>query len=284
MERRIRYAAKMSELLHPELDATVLRPGLEATEEAICAEFARLAYRRYEKPGADRTHVEATVAIVGFTETAFFSVAGSQAFGACNPGDGRVIVSFRGTQADDVRDLITDARFVPVPWRKGGEAHGGFAKAAEELLAAGLEAWLRARADRDRIYAGHSLGAALAALAATVEMPRRLLTFGSPRVGDARFAATLGGIDCRRYVNCCDVVTQLPPPFAGYRHAGTLRYIDRLGVLSGLSSDDDIAHDQVLARLDYVREHVFAPGDVPLRDLADHAPGNYVYALFGIAA
>jgi hypothetical protein len=282
MERRIRYAAKVTELLRPELDSTVLRAGMQATEDAICAEFARLAYRRFEQPGADRGYVEVAVATAGFTETAFFNVTGSQAFGACRPTDGQVVVAFRGTQADDIRDVITDVRFVLQPWRTGGLVHSGFAQAADDLLASGLKAWLVARAPLNRIYVGHSLGAALATLVATVETPRRLVTFGSPRVGDSRFGSKFAGIDIQRYVDCCDIVTRIPPPFAGYCHVGSLRYIDRLGQLSSLRNDDDIGHDQDHARLDYFQDYQFVPGDVPLRDLADHAPANYVYALFDI--
>jgi hypothetical protein len=284
MERQIRYAAKVSELLQPEFDPTVLRPGLQATDDAICAEFARLAYRGYEQPGTDRQYVEAAVATAGFTECAFFNIKGSQAFGACNTHNNSAIVAFRGTQAKDIRDVITDARFVPMPWPTGGAAHSGFAQAAHDLLDSGLEAWLHARASSNRIYTGHSLGAALATLAATVERPQRLLTFGSPRVGDAQFATRLVGIDTQRYVDCCDLVTRIPPPFGGYTHIGALRYIDRLGQLSGLQNEDEIDHDQDHARLDYLRDFQFVSGDVPLRDLADHAPANYVYALFAIPA
>ena len=44
------------------------------------------------------------------------------------------------------------------------------------------------------ILAGHSLGAALATLAATVFPPALLVTLGSPRVGDAEFVAALAEV------------------------------------------------------------------------------------------
>lgn len=41
--------------------------------------------------------------------------------------------------------------------------------------------------------------------------PARLITFGSPLVGDARFRKLLEHMEVRRYVDCCDVVARVPP-------------------------------------------------------------------------
>lgn len=57
---------------------------------------------------------------------------------------------------------------------------------------------------------GHGLGAALATLMASVRTPAALYTFRSPKVGDADFVATLAPIKSYRYVNCCDLVPQIP--------------------------------------------------------------------------
>ena len=46
----------------------------------------------------------------------------------------------------------------------------------------------------------------------------------------------------------------------------------------------DIDHDQDLGRLDYFHDYALIPEDVSIRDLADHAPANYVFALFGTPA
>ena len=65
-----------------------------------------------------------------------------------------------------------------------------------------------------------------------VRKPSRLITYGSPRVGDSEFVSTLGGVEISTYVDCCDIVTQLPPQIAGFSHCGQLRYIDRMGNIS----------------------------------------------------
>src|SRR2546430_3865218 len=38
-------------------------------------------------------------------------------------------------------------------------------------------------------------------------------------------------VDHGRYVDCCDLVTRVPPEFLGYVHVGALRYIDRNGTV-----------------------------------------------------
>ncbi|CAN0119838.1 unnamed protein product [Ectocarpus sp. 4 AP-2014] len=82
---------------------------------------------------------------------------------------------------------------------------------------------------------GHSLGGALASLAAydidknfTLPDPTTLYTFGSPRVGNGVFARKL---DSRvkhhfRLVNDGDLITALPRFFGTYKHAGCKVVVD----------------------------------------------------------
>jgi len=53
----------------------------------------------------------------------------------------------------------------------------------------------------------------MATLSASALRERRptLVTFGSPRVGDAEFARPFRDIPGARVVNCCDVVARIPP-------------------------------------------------------------------------
>jgi len=60
--RTIRYAPQKQSLFHPELDPTLLAPNAQPPMDALCAEMARLAYRRFEQTDADRTFVEQAVA------------------------------------------------------------------------------------------------------------------------------------------------------------------------------------------------------------------------------
>ena len=282
--RTIRYAPQRQALYHPERDPSLLSSGVSPQLDALCAEMSRLAYRRFETDSAEAQFVTRAVGCAGYDQTAFFSSGSSQAFAAANTAARSAILAFRGTQSDDLRDLITDARFHPVPWPAGGMVHSGFADAANALLDHGVRAWLQEHAGWNLVHTGHSLGAAVATLTASTAPPRHLVTFGSPRVGDGSFAQTLDGTEVRRYVDCCDLVTRVPPPGPAYGHVGVLRYVDRRGIVGGIDDADAIDHDQDMGRLDYFHDYALVPEDVAIRDLADHAPANYVYALFGTPA
>jgi hypothetical protein len=130
-----------------------------------------------------------------------------------------------------------------------------------------------------RIFTGHSLGGALATLAAAIFQPACLITFGAPRVGDAAFGATMSGVESRRYVGCCDMIARVPPELLGFRHCGELRYIDRNGVIHQSPSADLIIQDKRLGRSDYAENYATRHGALRLRDLADHAPLNYAYPI-----
>ncbi len=114
-------------------------------------------------------------------------------------------------------------------WPTGGRVHDGFKRALLGFWPQILPA-LR-QCHRPIFYTGHSLGAALATLAASLRPPRALYTFGSPRVGDRRFARTLAALPVFRMANARDIVASLPPagfPF-GYRHAGRKCSLQSLG-------------------------------------------------------
>ena len=100
-----------------------------------------------------------------------------------------VIVAFRGTEPDEWQDMLTDAKIKLVPWRTG-KVHRGFKEAIDEIWPR-LEAELNALSPGRTVwFCGHSLGAALATLAADrYPQTRGVCTFGCPRVGDQTFAA-----------------------------------------------------------------------------------------------
>lgn len=82
------------------------------------------------------------------------------------------------------------------------------------------------------MFTGHSLGAAIATLAAAdyAETFRhtRLITFGSPRVGNRSFAEYVNQhVWTRRHVNNNDIVPRCP--YVGYWHVGKCSYFDRFG-------------------------------------------------------
>jgi triacylglycerol lipase len=151
-----------------------------------------------------------------------------------------VIVAFRGTEPDDWQDLFDDAQFGLAPWdRPGTSVHAGFKRSLERVWQ-GLKLRLDALSASRRIwFTGHSLGGALATLAADrFPTSAGLGTIGSPRVGDSAFALSFDarfGSRALRYVSDADLVTQVPPPLPLlYRHLGGVRHIDRNGDVSTL--------------------------------------------------
>ena len=144
-----------------------------------------------------------------------------------------LVVVFRGT--DDVTDWLynLNAQKAKHHW---GCVHQGF-----------LGAWFAIKRQvlaevegGEVLFAGHSLGGALATLAAA-DVPgqtRAVVTFGSPRVGDAEFvdeyAKTLAGVT-RRYHYRFDPVPMVPAYMMGFRHVVNPRWHDGNALRDGIS-------------------------------------------------
>jgi predicted lipase len=81
------------------------------------------------------------------------------------------------------------------------------------------------------IFAGHSLGGALAILASLFVVKNgyknkkdiMCITFGSPRVGNKKFVEEFNKYvsNIMRFVNYGDLIDTLPPTFIGYKHIDT---------------------------------------------------------------
>lgn len=152
-----------------------------------------------------------------------------------------VIVSFRGTEVDDLQDVLDDARFALVRWNEAGaKVHHGFREAFERIEPHLADALASIGSERTLWFSGHSMGGALAVLAADrFGRANGILSIGSPRVGNAAFATAFNArfaAVTARYVSNRDLVTRVPPrrPF-GYEHVGELRQIDANGEVSGVA-------------------------------------------------
>jgi hypothetical protein len=274
--RKLDYTASRDAVYRPEIGATVFRHGDSPSDDLLCAEASRLAYKKFESDPAAEAEIVDALARVGYSRAAFFSRHGTQAF-AAEGLRSSVLLAFRGTEQNPL-DFVTDLETLPAPWRAGGRVHAGFARALGEVWPQ-LESWLQPRPGR-WLFTGHSLGAALATLAASLSKPARLITFGSPLVGDAIFCATLASVAVDRYVGCCDMVCRIPPEQLGFRHVAFPAYIDRAGNRRTGVSAAEMIGDQIQGRAEYWAEHAWKVGNVKNRDLADHAPLNYVAALY----
>lgn len=182
----------------------------------------------------------------GFAQRRFFDRNETQ--GVVAASDSMVLVAFRGTEPDKMQDIAADAkvRMVAGP---AGEVHRGFAAALDEVWdnddaeQSVLKTVLEFRtANQPILITGHSLGAALATLAAArLKLENNtdvagLYTYGCPRVGDKTFAAAFDNAMkalAFRFVNNNDVVTRIPVPLRllPYSHVGQLQYFNVKGVL-----------------------------------------------------
>jgi triacylglycerol lipase len=162
------------------------------------------------------------------------------------------VLVFRGTQGR-ISNWLFNLSTTLSPWPSGGNVHKGF-----KLLL--LEAWGEivhhlSGLPEPVYYAGHSLGGALAVLAASLKKPEAVYTFGSPRIGNCDFVNSIKHINIYRVVNPRDIVAGVPP-VPGVMHVGQPQYL----------SNSKASTSQ--------RSWFEAPGF-----LADHSPSNYTVQL-----
>jgi hypothetical protein len=279
LTRTYRYDSSRDALYRPHLNHDFFPVKNGMPDDLLCAECSLLVYKQFEKDPDEKLEVQNALLSVGFSEVAYFNRDGSQAFAAWNPGSGTAVVAFRGTEQDDFTDMAHNLEAFSRPWPKGGKVHEGF-KEYLDLIWPDVDRWIEEHPGR-LLFTGHSLGAALGTLAASLRTPAKLVTFGLPRVGDSDFVKTLSGFDIARYVDCCDLVTRLPPSSLGLAHVNqdSPLYIDRRGEIKPNATPEFINDDREAAREEYLLHETWRRGTAAVRDLADHAPINYVYAL-----
>ena len=210
-----------------------------------------------------------------------------------------IVLAFRGTQVDDfmasIIDWAVDAQIFPVLDGHFNLVHAGFLAAVREVWTDILAhvTGLQARKPRPFWIAGHSLGAALATLAANLctDAPNRLglaglYTYGSPRVGDTAFGRR---IPCPvwRFRNNSDLVTHVPLGLV-FRHIGELEFIDAAGHAHvAVSGTDKLFLEATTIHLSPAEAHTMSRllqlsgGGLPLPGfIADHAPINYAIRIW----
>ena len=279
------YDPSNEALYHPERHDTLFASGQTYPPVQLAVEAARLAYYRAEVSPTERDRLVDALGRAGFGDLVFFSNPGSgaAAFAARCHRDGSALLSFRGTQPDNYKNWLADVEFPHVAWpESAGRVHEGFAGDFRSL-APQILTWMEAaKPDAHKlIVTGHSLGAAMATLAATLWRPEWLVTIGSPRVGDAVFAATVKATHIVRFVDCCDGVTEVPPAIFGFEHVEARTYLTRNARTVVDPPEAVVESDQWFGRLGYALKYGWQIWrDVLIRDLADHAPINYLRAIF----
>ncbi|HIG27528.1 MAG TPA: lipase family protein [Verrucomicrobiales bacterium] len=182
------------------------------------------------------------------------------------------VLVFRGT--NEPTDWITNFNAFLKPWKSGGLVHEGFMNAFLQIWP-DIEEVIRG-VDHPIYYTGHSLGAALATLAASSLPPNVLYTFGSPRVGNRQFVETMADLPVFRFVNDHDVVPTVPPSMAmcPFVHVGKpyrLANDVHLEIGNGEVGNREQPLETELDSTTLMEKMLNPPGI-----LADHAPVNYV--------
>jgi triacylglycerol lipase len=228
------------------------------------ADIALLAYV------PEREFVRDALARAGLLEARFF--LRRRTFAVAATVQDTVVVAFRGTNS--LERFPQNLKLLLEPEGEG-KVHGGYREAVDLV-------WPRISkhlGDRRAWFTGHSLGGALALVAAGRHAPARgVVTFGAPRVGDRDYRDAFP-TPAFRFVNNSDLVPDLPPGI-GYHHVGRLLYFDRAGDLREGPGRWDLAKDVIGAHVERARETVarWRKGDwsaLAYDGLIDHAPVLY---------
>lgn len=219
-----------------EPDKTPFEPRAESfnSKNALClAAASNLAYE-------DTSVIEPVLGQWRFDKYRFVQEKETQGF-VCANAD-LILILFRGTEPEKLKDWLTDVEIKLVPG-PGGEVHRGFWGAVNAVWPQIQEALAEYRTNNQTIWiGGHSLGGALALLAAArLQLQEKtpvqgLYTFGQPRAGNYSFANAFDEAfkeRATRFVNNNDIVPHVPPPglILRYWHTTRMIYIDAEGKL-----------------------------------------------------
>ncbi len=175
------------------------------------------------------------------------------------------ILAFRGT--NQPKNWLRNIDALLEQFDNYGKVHSGF-------LAAFDLCWQHLRRHmptyKQLICCGHSLGGAMASIAALTCKANALFTFGSPRVGDETFSQQFEHIFHLRCCNRDDIVTHLPPSKDRfiYKHIGEALWL----------GTEERKRDRFKERLKDPTLWFSTP-----KHLSDHAPINYSQRLAVLA-
>ncbi len=193
------------------------------------------------------------------------------------------ILCFRGTEIDSLDNLVTDVKVRLSAWSRGGRVHKGFLKAWECA-----RPWIHGEINKAGTshvsFTGHSLGGALALLAAeeSARTHSQVYSFGSPKVGDQSFVK-IQKVPHFRVVNNTDLVP-MAPPGGIYRHGGRCKWLTVDGRIQTKVPTSSKIHGHLKGHLEHAMEvfEAWRTGNakvIPNANLVDHSPTLYVKKL-----
>jgi len=216
--------------------------------------------------------------------------------------DTYIFLGFRGTEATSIKDIKSDVKAITKACKSGGKIHSGFDEAFSQV-AVDIQQVLDQEKFKDKhlFITGHSLGGALATVAAKKLTHEggvaACYTFGSPRVGNVDWARGIK-VPIYRVVNAVDPVTMMPPSgvfieigawvlgfipyvgkaiknillskFGGYYHCGDMKYLS-------ICKAGDYDNVQLLYGVSFLfRARAFLKNNIPGSKIpADHSIAVY---------
>ena len=192
----------------------------------ICNKMAKLAELAY----LDGKEAKPRMKELGYSGHKFFENDGAQCHAVWNKEE--YVLAFRGTEPDEISDVLADLKAWPAGAMTHGKVHTGFKDEVDKLWDAIVIHHGRGHQEKRFLITGHSLGAAMATIATSrfeeFTNVHQLTTFGSPRVGTRTFVKNIA-TPHYRFVNNNDIVCRVPLALMGYKHHGTLQYINFYG-------------------------------------------------------
>jgi triacylglycerol lipase len=188
--------------------------------------YANLAQIAYLDDKESKPHFKK----LGYDWHLFIESDGAQCHIVKNTKLNELAICFRGTEPDELSDLLADLNAWPRRSVRGdGWVHSGFRGEIDKIWPSVVKT-VDKYPNYKLFICGHSLGAAMATLCASRLQHQAfiLYTYGSPRVGTRSFVKNLN-VAHFRFVNNNDVVTRVPLRFMGYKHHGQLVYINHYG-------------------------------------------------------
>jgi hypothetical protein len=214
-------------------DLPTLRAAYSDRTAALMAYLAAFAYdTRIEAKGV--LQVPQELAAFGFSKLTSFHNGMTDGWAFIAEGTDLIALAFRGTSSTKNWDTDFHVALIhPDNTDRQLHVHQGFYRAFVKLdegklgIEEKIDAIKQATSGAVPIYiTGHSLGGALAQIAAAVlgsDQVAACYTYGSPRVGNSYFDLWVK-VPSYRVMNYADIVPQVPLPIV-YRHSGDPRYL-----------------------------------------------------------
>lgn len=274
------------------------KEGFDANNAWWLAELCRIVYTPDHKEGRYPCRKVIRFDYLGntpFEEIHSFHKTGTHAaiyrcHRAGNPDDIYHILCFRGTSR--FRQWVLNLSATPIRWHDKNDTrepspsdddsepyvHSGFRILFNRIWP--LIEPVIADIKGPLIFTGHSLGAALATMAAVQRPPDSLYTFGSPRVGNTAFRDQLGPARHFRVTNHHDIVTLLPhsvdkiSPF-DFHHCGQFVYLDENAGIQHNPTPEALVNENWMPDMPLTYLASCFKGPHPPECIQDHSPIEY---------